>query len=52
MSVAILVECLSRVGQNISQVVFYCRLRISQVLVNRSMDCHCDGIGGVSAMYE
>ena len=52
MSVAISVECLSRVGQFISQVAFYCWLRVGQVLVNILMDCHCNSIGRVSAMYQ
>ena len=51
-SVAIMVECPSSVGQYINQVAFYFRLRISQVLVNRLMYCHYDNIGRVSAMYQ
>lgn len=47
------VECLSRVtwSWQISQVAFYCWLRVGQVLVNILMDCHYDSIGRVSAMY-
>ena len=52
MLVTILVECPSRVGQFISQVAFYCWLRVGQVLVNILMDCHCYSIGRVLAMYQ
>lgn len=36
----------------ISQVAFYCWLRVGQVLVNILMDCHYDSIGRASAMYQ